>query len=262
MGGLQVTDWETRLYPSINQRDPAQLFTEWVEMNARESDRVLDLGAGAGDRNRYDLRGRCREVVGADMDERVHSNPLVDRGITLPPQGDRIPVEDGAFDIVFTIYVLEHVEHPDAFAQEVSRVLKPGGLFMSLAPNRNHYVPMLARMTPTRFHEWANERRGRSREDTFPTYYRLNTTRAIRKTFEGAGLIEKHVRSVECCPNYLKFSLPAFWAGVLYERAVNAWQALDGLRVNILAAFAKPGDEAGAGGREPTMHPMLLHDSS
>jgi hypothetical protein len=56
---------------------------------------VLDFGAGRGashseDRVRYrreliNLRGKVREVVGADFDPMVNSNPSLDRAIVLGP---------------------------------------------------------------------------------------------------------------------------------------------------------------------------------
>jgi SAM-dependent methyltransferase len=46
--------------------------------------------------------------------------------ITLRPDGT-VPVEDGAFDIVLSTQVLEHVEDPALYLAECQRVLRPGG---------------------------------------------------------------------------------------------------------------------------------------
>lgn len=199
---------------------------------------VLDIGAGAGERNSYNLKGKCKKIVGVDFDDRVAENPLLDQGIVM--QDKTLPVPDNTFDVAFSVYVLEHVDDAELFASEVARVLKPGGRFISMTPNRWHYVCLVASMTPHRFHEWFNRGRGRDEDDTFPTCYRLNTGRAQKKHFGQAGLSPEEIAMIECEPKYLKFAAPAYLCGVAYERLVNATNLLKGLRVNIVSTFRKP----------------------
>lgn len=47
----------------------------------------------------------------------------------------RCELSDGAFDIAVSVEVLEHVEKDHQFVREVSRVLKPGGVFLMTTPN-------------------------------------------------------------------------------------------------------------------------------
>ncbi len=49
-------------------------------------------------------------------------------------------IRDGAFDGVVSVEVLEHVERDADFVREVSRVLKPGGLFLMTTPNGESIV--------------------------------------------------------------------------------------------------------------------------
>lgn len=42
---------------------------------------------------------------------------------------------DNSFDVVVSVEVLEHVEEDGLFVSEVSRVLKPGGVFLMTTPN-------------------------------------------------------------------------------------------------------------------------------
>ena len=199
--------------------------------------RVLDIGAGAGERNAYAFRSRCRQMVGVDLDPRVETNPLLDLGVVS--DAARLPFESDSFDVAFSIYVLEHVADPAAFAREVHRVLRPGGVFLALTPNRWHYVAAVSALTPHRFHEWVSRRRGRADADTFPTYYRLNSRRALLGHFAAAGFVDARVRTIEVQPNYLLFSLPSFLAGAAYERMVNASEIFSDLRVNLIAEFRK-----------------------
>ncbi|MEN6428831.1 MAG: class I SAM-dependent methyltransferase [Phycisphaerales bacterium] len=221
--------------------DNSQMFLDMIEKCVRQGTRVLDLGAGAGLRFQYNLKSRAEpggEVVGADFDRRVCENPLLHRGVLL--NGETLPFGDETFDVVFCRSVLEHVAEPATFLEEVWRVLKPGGSFLFLTPNKRHYVCLAARCTPERFHEWYNKKRGRDESDTFPTLYRLNTRSAVRGHLRKAGFVEKEIRMRECSPNYLALAVPLFIMGIAYERLVNSTEWLSGFRVNILGHFVKP----------------------
>lgn len=53
---------------------------------------------------------------------------------------DVLPFGDSSFDLVFSVFVLEHVVRPDLFLSENIRVLKPGGVLMILCPDYfGHY---------------------------------------------------------------------------------------------------------------------------
>lgn len=230
---------QERFYPDGVERDPVARFARRVEGLVTPTDVVLDLGAGAGELNSYQLRGRVRCLVGVDVDPRVGTNPLLDAGVRADI--GLLPFRDDSFDVVFSIYVLEHVEHPTELVSQIARVLRPGGICVMLTPNVFHYVTVLARLTPTGFHKWVNEKRGRSADDTFPTLYRLNSRRALGKAFGAAGLVRVSIDLIEVQPNYLKFNSLAYALGVAYERLVNSTELLAALRVNLIAVFRKPG---------------------
>lgn len=197
------------------------------------------MGAGTGRLFQYDIKEKVHELTGVDLDPRVEDNPLLDQGIV----GDlyNLPFEDSHFDVAFCRYVLEHVDRPTDFASEIHRVLRPGGCFVFLTPNRWHYVTVISRITPPSFHTWLNRRRGRDDADTFPTRYLLNSSRQLERHFASAGFVRESLTYRECCPNYLKFSRPLFLLGVLYERTVNRFEILRFLRVNLVGTFRKEG---------------------
>lgn len=232
---MTVATLQARLYPDPFTRDPVQQFVAELERYVGPEHEVLDLGAGAGQINHYSFRGRVARMVGVDLDPRVCQNPLLDEGRVGDIQ--EIPFVDNSFDIAFAIYVLEHLADPARFVNEVRRVLRPGGHFLALTPNRFHYVSVASTVTPTSFHKWYNKRRGRDEDDTFPTFYRLNTCQTLTRHFQAGGFETAHLRTIEVQPNYLKFSRLAFLLGAAYERLVNSTQLLSSLRVNIIAAF-------------------------
>ncbi len=227
-----------RWYPDERQRDPVSYMRLALDEFTAPEFEVIDIGAGAGEVNIYDLRGKVRRVVGVDLNRRVLTNPLLDEAKI----GDiaAIPCPDQSFDLAFSIYVLEHVEDPGAVARELNRILRPGGVFLALTPSRWHYVSIIGGVTPTLFHEWFNERvRGREREDTFPTTYRMNSRKALRNTFECAGFDTVRIEAFEVCPHYLQFNTVSFVAGAIWERCVNRLEFLAPLRVNLLGVFRK-----------------------
>ena len=229
--------WDERLYPAPASRDPVVGFLERMGELIGPGMSVLDIGAGAGERSLYDYKSKCERMVGVDVDPRVVDNPLLHEGVQA--NANSLPFQDNQFDLAFSVYVLEHVDQPEVFCREVARVLKPGGQYWSITPNKIHYVPMVAALTPTRFHKWLNSKRGRDTEDTFPTCYKLNSKKDLRHHFGNVGMAEVEISMVEVRPNYLAFTLPTFLIGAAYERVVNATELLSGFRVNFVCGFQK-----------------------
>jgi SAM-dependent methyltransferase len=187
-------------------------------------------------------------MVGVDVDPRVRDNPLLDEGVIADAY--QLPFQAESFDVAFAIYVLEHIEEPQTFVREIARVLRPGGVFLALTPNRLHYVSIVASLTPLGFHRWYNRRRGRPAEDTFPTYYRMNCRSVLERQFGQSGFETVQLAMIEVQPNYLAFCTPSFLLGAAYERLVNSTEWLAGFRVNIIAKFRKtnPGSKPFGGG--------------
>ena len=60
------------------------------------------------------------------------------QGITCAV-GETLPYADGAFDVVFSHEVLEHVVDDRQCAQEMVRVTRPGGRIVVFVPNRLYF---------------------------------------------------------------------------------------------------------------------------
>jgi SAM-dependent methyltransferase len=93
------------------------------------AERVLDLGCGAGDS--VDLfRSVDPDVswTGADIDDSAEVAARTRRDAEFVTfDGERLPFEDGSFELVYCKQVLEHVARPRELLGEVARVLAPGG---------------------------------------------------------------------------------------------------------------------------------------
>ena len=154
---------------------------------------VLDLGAGRGvfledevpfRRDLRTLKGKVKKVVGADVDQAVLENSGVDEKILITA-GAPLPFPDTTFDLIFSDWVLEHVDDPSAFSSEITRVLKSGGWFCARTPNKWGLTAIGARIIPNALHGKLLNQLQPSRQDhdIFPTRYRLNTIGALKKYF-------------------------------------------------------------------------------
>lgn len=101
--------------------------------------RILDLGCGQGDDLELMARtvGRACELHGLEGYEPYRAI-CATKGIVTHPiniERDPLPFPDQSLDVVSMNQVLEHTKDIFFIFSEVSRVLKPGGLFLIGVPN-------------------------------------------------------------------------------------------------------------------------------
>lgn len=225
-------------YPGFKRNWDDQLFRERILLHLRPDAAVLDLGAGAGIVEQMNFRGLAGSVCGVDLDPRVVDNPMLDEGRVA--NADGIPYEDGRFDVVFSDNVLEHLDEPLQVFREVERVLKPGGVFLFKTPNKWHYMPTIARLTPHGFHQYVNRLRGRAAVDTFPTRYRANCLGDVARLAAATGLLVERLDRIEGRPEYLRMTWPTYLIGLAYERLVNSAEIFAPLRILLIGCLRKP----------------------
>lgn len=214
-----------------------KLFREKILSVINAQDVMLDLGAGSGYVKEMNFRNEVREVTGIDLDPGISENPFLHRFVRGSVY-DLSGFEKDKFDVIICNSVVEHIEHPEKFVAELSRVLKPGGYFLAKTPNRNNYMPLAARLTPLSFHKWYNKKRGRPEEHTFPTYYRLNTPRTVKKYFSKEVFENARIETFEGPPSYLRFHFIFYLLGWMYERTVTNLK-LDSLKMVMMFSVKK-----------------------
>jgi ubiquinone/menaquinone biosynthesis C-methylase UbiE len=202
------------LYPNHSRNWDDSLFRCEILRFLRPDMTILDLGAGAGIVDQMNFRGAAARVCGVDLDARVVNNPFLDEG-RVSDAGE-IPYAAESFDLVFSDNVLEHLDEPDAVFKEVARVLKPEGVFLFKTPNKWHYMPTIARLTPHAFHQFVNSIRGRAEVDTFPTLYRANTKGDVLHLAGKTGFASLSINRIEGRPEYLRMTAPTYLVGMVY----------------------------------------------
>ena len=230
-----------RRFYADSKYNGTKVFYGWLRQFTSAQTRLLNVGAGPPTLSPIRIfKGEVAEVVGADVDVSVLTNPELDRAVMI--ERGRLPFADNSFDIALSDYVLEHVEHPALFLAEVHRVLKPGGSYFFLTPNICHYVALVSMLTPHWFHSWiANRARANpaGAQEPWPTFYRMNSRGALAKAALQTGFANTEIRMIEADPSYLRFNAMAFLAGIAYERTVNSTKSLSGLRANIFGRLTK-----------------------
>jgi len=151
-------------YRGVNDLDPikyyywpifGRMYRQRVELALGEcagGERILEVGFGTGLAfpNLHDI---YKEIHGIDLtaDIKAVKSVFEPMGISLfLEKGDvlKMPYEDGFFDTVLLISILEHLkpqEVEQAFA-EVKRVLKPGGQMVYGTPVEKPFMVFMFRM--------------------------------------------------------------------------------------------------------------------
>lgn len=106
--------------------------------------RVLDVACGEGYGSKLLKSWGAESVVGVDISEsalQVANSKFAEEGITfLHHSAEELPFESNSFDVVVSFETIEHLEHPEKFLEEISRVVKFNGTVLISCPNDNYYA--------------------------------------------------------------------------------------------------------------------------
>ncbi len=162
---------------------------------AHEAPRVLDVGCGHGigamDEYQRMLSELSGEYFGIEPDKDV---PIDER---IVPNVQRCLLEqadlpENHFDVVFAMFVVEHVEDPAGFLRAAARCLKPGGQFIFLTSNGSSFFTVgtkwLKRLGLVEIIHTLLRRAQELTVEHYPVFYRMNKPRQITKAARQAGL--------------------------------------------------------------------------
>lgn len=152
-----------------------------------QSGDLLEIGCGAG---RY-----TRAFSHYRPDLRVHGCDISRVALNEARQADRsghieyrlgdaldLPYEDAGFDIVVLFDVFEHVTDVGRAADEVARVLRPGGVFHCFVPCEGNKRTIFARLRNSKrlpIHRWKRDHIG---------HIQVLTTGGMKRILEKRGL--------------------------------------------------------------------------
>lgn len=124
VANLYDTWYETPLGAMVDRLEKALLARL---ATPRAGERALDVGTGTGHFASW-MADLGLQVVGYDRAEAMLQIARADARITWQ-QGDaeKLPFEDGAFDLVLCVTAIEFMEQTDRAVEEMCRVTAPGG---------------------------------------------------------------------------------------------------------------------------------------
>ena len=114
---------------------PGKLAAHLVRLfGMRPEARLLEIGCGRGEFLRG-FKNVGLNVFGTDLSPQSQVlNPDIEIK-TCDIEKDPLPYSDDFFDIVYSKSLLEHLSHPEFYLREAHRILKPGGLLLTLVPD-------------------------------------------------------------------------------------------------------------------------------
>lgn len=114
-----------------------ELVRTWIARCHSEGRRLRVLDCGAGTGCFADEMALHHDVHVLDDHEeslRILRAKFPAGNVHSLGEGGRLPFQDGAFDVVTALDVLEHIEHDAAALSEMGRILRPGGLLVATVP--------------------------------------------------------------------------------------------------------------------------------
>jgi ubiquinone/menaquinone biosynthesis C-methylase UbiE len=126
-----VYDRQLKPYTTYPQKLVSYLFNS---CQMQEGMKMLEPGVGRGEHLR-EFEKLGLEVKGLDISkEAVELSPDMDIDI-YDADDNRWPYDENTFDLVYSKSFIEHLKNPSMYVDEAFRVLKPGGLLITLTPD-------------------------------------------------------------------------------------------------------------------------------
>jgi SAM-dependent methyltransferase len=144
------------------------------------ADQISILEAGCGRRWYFDLQGAHYKLIGIDLDKdalEVRINEEKDLHEAIVGDLRNAPLMPEAYDVIYSSYVLEHIEGAQQVLENFCKWLKSDGLLIVYIPDRESVYGFLSRHTPHWIHVLVYRYLLRQRDAgkpgnaPYPTYY-------------------------------------------------------------------------------------------
>lgn len=200
---------------------------------------TLLLDAGCGKKGIMNLYMRKNKLsVGTDISlQAMKENRSLD--CYTVSNLEYIPFKSEIFDVIISAWVIEHIKEPRKIIEGFNRVLKKGGSLILVTNSLYHPMMFPSFLLPERLRDAIKKRLFPPQfdEDTFPTYYKLNSARKMNGTLKDLGF-SKAYAGYAGDPTIYLFFRRLFPLALLYERATDIrWFRF--LKMHIVGHYIK-----------------------
>ena len=200
---------------------------------------IVDVGGGAQCAFAEECPGSHIIAVDISQAELDKNRDVADRRVADVTK--QIPLADNSADIVSSRFVAEHLQGVHRFAEEAYRVLKPGGTFITLFPNKYALFSLINRALPASFARRVAYalKDGAGEFGVFPAYYERCSPRAFRRLCEESGFDSVTVEVMYFQSSYYYFCFPLAALSLGYEWIIKRLN-LKSLSAHVLVCARKP----------------------
>lgn len=164
------------------------------------------------------------------------------RSVVLKVKGDitNLPFRDNCFDLVTANMVVEHLDDPEIQFKQVSKIMRPGGIFIIHTPNTLSIWVIIARLLPDIIKSnLIKLLEGRKENDTFTAYYKANSRKKIVEMASKSGFKVDRIRMLVSLPIFGIIPpiviLELIWIRILMIKCFKQF------RPNIIAILKRKG---------------------
>lgn len=164
-----------------------KLFCDLILNDISKDSVVVEIGAGKGlCKHVAKIRNNVKVLLGVDPSDNIEVNPYVHKRIKQFFEDAEI--ESESVDLIYSIYVMEHIEKPEKVIEKAYNILKKGGKMYFITPNRKHYFVCISKIAESlRFKKIWIEKFMHLKVNTdlgFESYYYLNDEVTIKNLSE------------------------------------------------------------------------------
>ena len=229
-GALETTGWAPRRRLRFGYHPPADHYETLINKLVTEYTDWIDVGGGGAlfpnnETLARVLSERARRLVGVDPSDNIDTNSFLHEHVKCRIQEYKTNEQ---FDLATLRMVAEHIMYPTSVIRALNRLLRHSGVVVVFTVNRWSPVTMVSRLLPFALHHpvkkifWGSEEK-----DTFPTVYKMNTRKHLKKLFADNGFEEKLFAYLDDLSVFGRFKL-------LNYAELFMWQILKGLRLSYL----------------------------
>ncbi|MGI9624364.1 MAG: class I SAM-dependent methyltransferase [Acidimicrobiales bacterium] len=168
---------ELRLSESWEHEE--SMMADAIVAQANNGTALEILEAGCGRAWTIDLSSIEYRLTGVDIDAHALEARIEQGDLDTAIHGDicSVDLDDAQFDVVYSSYVLEHVEEADLMMDNLAQWLKPGGIMVVRIPDGDTVFGFITKFTPHWFHVFYRRRilrqpnAGKPGYEPYPTHY-------------------------------------------------------------------------------------------